>query len=76
VEERHVDSQGRVSLPADWRRENLDETGNVLLFKRGEEIVIRPKRTRKLSEFFDSVEVDLSSDLSNWHSVKRELLGQ
>ncbi|RLF03953.1 MAG: AbrB/MazE/SpoVT family DNA-binding domain-containing protein, partial [Thermoprotei archaeon] len=27
-----------------------------------------------LTEFFDSVEVDLKSDLSDWRSVKGELL--
>ena len=75
VEERRVDSQGRISLPAEWRRENLDETGDVLIIQRGDELVIKPKKTKKLSAFFDSVEVELDSDLSDWHSVKKELLG-
>ncbi len=28
---------------------------------------------RKLTEFFDSIEVDIKSPLSDWHAVKREL---
>ena len=64
VEERRVDSQGRVSLPAAWRKENLGDTGDVLIIQSGEELLIKPKKTMKLSSFFDSVEVDISSDSS------------
>jgi len=74
VEERRVDSQGRISLPADWRREVLGGAEGVVLIRRGEELVVRPKRSRRPSEFFDSIEVDLDSDISDWHAVKRELL--
>jgi len=76
VEERVVDSQGRISLPAVWRREVLGEAEMVVILRRGEELVVKPKRSRRLSDFFDSVEVELESDLSDWHAVKRELLNQ
>ena len=74
VEERSVDSQGRISLPADWRREHLGETEDVIILRRGEDLVIKPKRAEKISSFFDSVEVELENDLADWHAVKRELL--
>ena len=74
VEERRVDSQGRISLPADWRKEYLGETGEVIILRRGENLVVKPKRSEKLSSFFDSVEVELKSDLADWHAVKKELL--
>jgi len=74
MEERRIDSQGRISLPVDWRKEVLGDAKGVIIIRRGEELVVRPKRRRKLSEFFDSIEVDLESDLSDWHAVKRELL--
>ena len=74
VEERSVDSQGRISLPADWRREHLGETEDVIILRQGEDLVIKPKRAQKISSFFDSVEVELENDLADWHSVKRELL--
>jgi len=74
VEERRIDSQGRISLPIDWRREVLRDAEGVIIVRRGEELVVRPKRSRRPSEFFDSIEVDLESDLSDWHSVKKELL--
>ena len=74
VEERRVDSQGRISLPAKWRREHLDQEGDVVIVNMGEELLIRAKKSQRLSEFFDSVDVELRSDLSDWHRVKDELL--
>lgn len=76
VEIKSVDSHGRVSLPPDWRREVLGDASEVVIVRRGDELTIRPRRSRKLSDFFDSIEVDLESDLSDWHAVKRELLSQ
>ncbi|MBC8274632.1 MAG: MraZ N-terminal domain containing protein [Chloroflexi bacterium] len=74
VEERSIDSQGRISLPADWRREHLEQTEDVIIVRHGEDLIIKPKKTEKISTFFDSVEVDLENDLSDWHAIKRELL--
>lgn len=74
MEERRIDAQGRISLPVDWRRDVLGDADGVIIIRRGEELVVRPKRSRRPSEFFDTIEVDLESDLSDWHAVKRELL--
>ena len=74
VEERRVDSQGRVSLPSEWRRTHLNQEGEVVIVNMGEELIIKAKKAQRLSEFFDSVEVELKSDLSDWHRVKNELL--
>ena len=74
VEERSVDSQGRVSLPSEWRRRHLDPDGRVTVIQNGEEIIIKPVRTLKISEVFDIVSVDVESDLGDWERVKRELL--
>ncbi|MFH0849603.1 MAG: AbrB/MazE/SpoVT family DNA-binding domain-containing protein [Candidatus Bathyarchaeota archaeon] len=74
MEERKVDSQGRVSLPAEWRKEHLDAEGDVVIVYMGEELLIRAKKSQRLSEFFDSVDIELRSDLSDWHRVKEELL--
>jgi len=74
VEERSIDSQGRISLPADWRRKHLEQTDDVIILRHGEDLIIKPKKTQKISTFFDSVEVELENDLDDWHAVKRELL--
>ena len=74
VEERRVDSQGRVSLPSEWRRTHLNNEGDVVIVNMGDELIIKAKKAERLSTFFDSVEVELKSDLSDWHRVRKELL--
>jgi len=75
VEERSVDSHGRISLPSDWRKKYLEQD-EVIIIRREDELIIKPKKTRPFSDFFDSVDVDLKSDLSDWYKVKKELLGE
>ena len=74
IEERNVDTQGRVSLPAKWRKKHLGDNGRVTITQKGEEIIITPMKSTKISEHFDSVRVDIKSDLSEWGKVKKELL--
>jgi len=68
-----VDKQGRLVLPKKWRQKYAKK-GKVILKVEGEKIIIEPLKLPDLTEFFDSVEVEIESDLSNWKSVKRELL--
>ena len=75
VEERSVDSHGRISLPSDWRKKYL-ERDEVIIIRREDKLIIKPKKLRPLSDFFDTVDVDLKADLSDWYEVKRELLGE
>jgi len=75
VEERTIDSHGRISLPSDWRKKYLEQN-EVIIIRQKDELLIRPKKMRPLSDFFDSVEVDLKADLSDWYKVKRELSGK
>ncbi|MCD6458058.1 MAG: AbrB/MazE/SpoVT family DNA-binding domain-containing protein [Thermoproteales archaeon] len=68
-----VDKQGRVVLPKKWRQKYAKK-GRVILRIEGERIIIEPFKLPNLTEFFDSVEVEIKSDLSDWKSVRRELL--
>ena len=68
-----VDKQGRLVLPKEWR-DRYVRNGKVLLRIEGEKIIIRPYKLVRLSKFFDSIEVDIKSDLSDWKSVRRELI--
>ena len=70
MEERSIDSQVRISLPADWRREHLEQTEDVIILRHREDLIIKPKRTEKISTFFDSIEIELENDLSDWHTIK------
>jgi len=40
----------------------------------GKRITIEPCKLPDLTQYFNSIEVDLKSDLSNWKAVKGELL--
>lgn len=68
--EKRLDPEGRLLLPKDWRKKHGK---NVVIVETDEYLKIMPKKRKKLTEFFDTVEVDIKSDLRNWHAVKKEL---
>ena len=72
VEIKSVDNQGRILLPKDWRNRYLKGKKAMVVYK-GELVEIRPFTKSDLTKFFDKVEVDLKSDLSDWHKVRKEL---
>ena len=68
-----VDKQGRLVLPKKWRQKYV-KNGRVILRVEGEKLIVEPLKLPDLREFFDSVEVEIKSDLSDWKSVRRDLL--
>lgn len=74
MEIKSVDNQGRILLPKDWRDRYLKGKKAMLVYK-GEVVEVRPFKKSDLTEYFDKVEVDLKSDLSDWHKVRKELRG-
>ncbi len=68
-----LDKQGRLVLPKEWR-EKYVKRGKIILKVEGNRIVIEPYELADLTEFFDKIEVDIESDLSDWRSVRRELI--
>ena len=74
VEIKSVDNQGRIMLPKKWRNRYLGDKKAIVFYK-GELVEIRPLEKTDLTKFFDKVEVDLKSDLSDWHKVRKELRG-
>ncbi len=69
---KEVDRQGRITIPKSWRDRYLKEPKVVMKIGDGF-IEIVPKKEPDLTRFFDSVEVDVECDLSDWHGVRREL---
>ncbi len=67
-----VDRQGRIVLPASWRKKHL-RGGAVLLVPREESLEIQPQDVVDLTAYFDAAEVDLDADLADWHGVRRGL---
>ena len=72
VEIKVVDDQGRILLPKDWRDRYLKDKKAIIVSK-GDVVEIRPFAKSDLTKYFDKVEVDLKSNLSDWHKVRKEL---
>jgi len=72
VEVKHVDNQGRILLPKDWRDRYLKGKKAIVVSK-GELVEIRPFTKIDLTKYFDKADADLKSDLSDWHKVRKEL---
>ena len=72
VEIKDVDDQGRIVIPKAWRSKHLD-TGKVVMRLKEGVIEIVPYRALDLTRLFDKLRVDVKSDLSDWHSLRREL---
>ncbi|RLI75808.1 AbrB/MazE/SpoVT family DNA-binding domain-containing protein [Archaeoglobales archaeon] len=69
---REVDKQGRLVLPKEWR-EKIIKGNKVLLRLKEDSIEIIPVKRPDLTKYFDSIEMDIRTDLSDWKSLKREL---
>jgi len=67
-----VDGQGRVVLPARWRRKHL-RGDRVVMRQRGDALEILPQGKVNLTDYFDSGEAELEADLADWHNVRRQL---
>jgi bifunctional DNA-binding transcriptional regulator/antitoxin component of YhaV-PrlF toxin-antitoxin module len=67
---REIDESGRLVIPKEWRKRLGKKF--VLRFE-GNQIRMIAIKPVNLTKYFDSIEVDLKSDLSDWHSVRREL---
>ena len=75
VEVKRVDSQGRVSLPPEWRREMLGENAEVYILREGENLVLKPKRQPDLTAYFDSITVDIDpEEFRDPHRLRKALL--
>jgi bifunctional DNA-binding transcriptional regulator/antitoxin component of YhaV-PrlF toxin-antitoxin module len=72
VEVKTVDTQGRIMLPKIWRDRYL-KYKKAIISQKGDLIEIRPFKDIDLTKYFDSIEVDLKADLSDWHKVREEL---
>ena len=59
-------------LPAAWRREHL-RGRRVLLRTRGNVLEIIPKDRLDLMAYFDAADVDVKSDLAEWHLLRKVL---
>ena len=67
-----LDAQGRVAIPAAWRRGW--KSGKVILIRRGGKIELSPVEPMLPSSLFDSIKIVDDVDFIDSHSLKRALL--
>ena len=70
---KQVDEQGRVLIPKKWRDKCLKKCSTVILEMKDDQIVIKCHNPVDITKYFDSIDIDLKSDLDDWDEVKREL---
>ena len=64
-----VDAQGRVLIPAEWRKDW--KTDKVILTRDGDEIKLKPIKSVSIETFFDSIIVEDDTDFTDPHSIER-----
>ncbi len=69
---RKLDSQGRISTPADWRAEWKSE--NVVLTWKKRKVEVAPMEPIDPTSLFDSVAVSDKVDFTDPHSLRKALL--
>ncbi len=72
-----VDRQGRISLPAGWRANELRGLHEVVVVEKGELLLVKPNGRSDLTKHFDAVEVDVDPRLlGDYSRLKRTILGR
>ena len=73
MEIKEIDDQGRIVIPKEWRKERFKGRKVLMKLIEGGGIEILPYNSLDLTKYFDSIEADIQSPLSDWHSLKKEL---
>ncbi|MBS7629113.1 AbrB family transcriptional regulator [Candidatus Bathyarchaeota archaeon] len=68
---KEIDSQGRISIPAHWRRGW--RTRKLILVRHEDRIEILPIESTPPSELFDTIKIAGSVDFTDPHSLKKAL---
>ena len=69
---KRVDSQGRISIPVEWRRGWKSD--RVILRRHGDRVEVTPIESIPPSSLFDSIKVGDDVDFTDPHSLRRALL--
>ena len=70
VEVKKVDVQGRLILPADWRKTEIGESRELYIIKRKGYLKIVPKRHVDLTENFDKVDLGVEA-IRSWKQFEK-----
>ena len=71
MEIRKADSQGRLTLPAQWRKKVLGSSHEMCMILDGESLIVKPRHEPDLSRYFDSVTVNVEPEgFEEYHKLK------
>jgi len=71
VEIKKVDAQGRIIIPADWRKKEMGKENMVYVIKEKGYIKIVPVKKINLTKFFDKV--DFGMNIDDWREFEKEI---
>ena len=73
---RRVDKFGRILLPSQWRKKYVKKSNIVSIKIEGKRLIIEPMEESSLTEFFDSIEIDVDTEaFKDYNKLKKALLG-
>jgi DNA-binding transcriptional regulator/RsmH inhibitor MraZ len=72
VEVKKVDAQGRLILPADWRKSELSENKELYIIKRKGYLKTIPKQHIDLTENFDKLDLGVDP-IGDWKEFEKRL---
>jgi len=74
VEVKKLDPQGRLILPADWRKSEVGEDRELYIVKRKGYLKIVPKRRVDLTEDFDRIDLGVEA-IGSWKEFEKKFYG-
>ncbi len=71
IEIKKIDEQGRIIIPADWRKRKIGEEKRVLVLKEKDCLKIIPLKKIDLTKFFDKV--DFGINIDDWEKFEKKI---
>ncbi len=71
VEIKKIDEQGRIIIPADWRKKEIGKEKRVFVLKEKGCLKIIPIKKIDLTKFFDKV--DFGMNIDDWEKFEKKI---
>ena len=71
IEIKKIDEQGRIIIPADWRKRKIGEEKRVFVLKEKDCLKIIPLKKIDLTKFFDKV--DFGINIDDWEKFEKKI---
>jgi len=71
IEIKKIDEQGRIIIPADWRKKEIGKEKRVFVLKEKGCLKIIPIKKIDLTKFFDKV--DFGMNIDDWEKFEKKI---